>query len=139
MYAFQNEPKLYICLIFNEVYATNWREIFNLSDCNRTRTHNNSVPEWTLNYFSQFEQMIELFCEYLSLQCIWLYILVMSRTLFSMNPNSIVTPILGNLMLKNMIELAKWLSCVLSTYVYGAFYSVFFSGHVRVSEWTQTL
>ena len=31
--------------------------------------------------------MIELCCEYLSVQCNWLYVLVMSRTRFKVNPS----------------------------------------------------
>ena len=34
--------------------------------------------------------MIELCCEYLSVRCIWLYVLIMSRTCFRVNPHSIV-------------------------------------------------
>ena len=33
--------------------------------------------------------MIELCCEYLSVRCIWLYVLIMSRTRFRVNPHSI--------------------------------------------------
>ena len=32
-----------------------------------------------------------------------------------------------------------WLSCVVSTYLYGAFDCMFLSCHVRVSEWIHTL
>ena len=42
--------------------------------------------------FSQTGQMIELCCEYLSVRCIWLYVLIMSRTRFRVNPHSIVLP-----------------------------------------------
>ena len=34
--------------------------------------------------------MIELCCEYLSVRCIWLYVFIMSRTRFRVNPHSIV-------------------------------------------------
>ena len=34
--------------------------------------------------------MIELCCEYLSVRCIWLYVFIMSRTRFRVNPYSIV-------------------------------------------------
>ena len=34
--------------------------------------------------------MIELYCEYLSLQCIWMHVIVMSPTSFRVNQNSIV-------------------------------------------------
>ena len=39
----------------------------------------------------------------------------------------------------HLTKLAKWSSCVLSTHLYGAFDCMFFSCHVRVSEWIQTL
>ena len=35
--------------------------------------------------------MTELCCEYLSVQCIWLYVLIMPRTCFRVNPHSIVS------------------------------------------------
>ena len=38
--------------------------------------------------FSQTGQMIELCCEYLSVRCIWLYVIIMSRTSFRVNPHS---------------------------------------------------
>ena len=40
--------------------------------------------------FSPTGQMIEMCCEYLSLRFIWLYVLIMSRTRFKVNPHSIV-------------------------------------------------
>ena len=36
--------------------------------------------------FTQTGQMIKLCCEYLSAWCIWLYVLIMSRTHFRVNP-----------------------------------------------------
>ena len=93
--------------------------------------------------------MIELCSECLSVQCIWLYVLVMSRTRFRVNPHSIYsclnfkellarsrrdiwawrdcnwTRTRNHLVRKrtfnHLAKLAKWLSCVLSTYLYGAF------------------
>ena len=44
--------------------------------------------------------MIELCCEYLSVRCIWLYVIIMSCTSFRVNPHS---------------SLAKWLSVCLQT------------------------
>ena len=41
--------------------------------------------------------------------------------------------------LNHLAKLAKWLSCVMSTYLYGAFDCMFLSCHVRVSEWIHTL
>ena len=37
--------------------------------------------------------------------------------------------------LKHSGKLAKWLSCILSTYLYNALDCMFLSCHVRVSEW----
>ena len=37
--------------------------------------------------------------------------------------------------LSYLAKLAKWLSCVVSTYLYGTFDYIFLSCHVRVSEW----
>ena len=41
--------------------------------------------------------------------------------------------------LNHMAKLAKWLSCVVSTYLYSAFDCVFLSCHICVSEWIHTL
>ena len=38
-----------------------------------------------------------------------------------------------------LAQLTKWLSCVVSTYLYGGFDSVFLSCHVRASGWIYTL
>ena len=187
--------------------------------------------------------MIELFSEYLSVSCIWLYVLVMPRTRFRVNPHSIFawmsikfllkgstksecevtataleprttyflnehstiwpkwrngyallwvlfltvhltvfschvtsafhsestlysclnvkeflarsrrgiwrssdcswTPTQNQLVLKrtlnHLAQLAKWFSCVVSTFLYGAFDSMFLPCHVRVWEWIHTL
>ena len=37
--------------------------------------------------------------------------------------------------LKHLAKLAKWLSCVVSTYLYDLFDYILLSCHVRVSEW----
>ena len=41
--------------------------------------------------------------------------------------------------LNHLVKLTKWLSCVLSNYLHGAFDCMFLSCHVRNSEWIQTL
>ena len=40
--------------------------------------------------------------------------------------------------LNHLAKLAKWLSCVVSTYLYGAFDCMFLLCHIRVSEWIHT-
>ena len=49
-YAFQSESILYSCLNAKELPARNRREIWSLSDCNGTRTHNHLVRKRTLNH-----------------------------------------------------------------------------------------
>ena len=88
--------------------------------------------------------MIELCFEYLSLRCIWLYVIVISRTSFRMNPHSIVCLNVMELLarsrhhiwslsdsnmirthnhlvrkrtLNHLAKLAKWLSYFVSTYL----------------------
>ena len=87
-YAFQSESTLYICLNVKKLLARNKRNIWSLSDWNRTWTHNHLVCKWTLNYLA---------------------------------------------------KLAKWLRCVVSTYLYGAFDCMLLSCHVRISKWIHTL
>ena len=110
--------------------------------------------------------MVELRCEYLSLQCIWLYVIIMSCTRFRVNQHSIVWPnvkellawrreyiwnlsdsndirthnyLVRNRTLNHLAKMTKWMSCVVSTYLYGASDCVLFSCHVQVSDWIYTL
>ena len=71
-YALQSESTLYSSLSVKEFLPRSRLEIWSLSDCNWTRTHNHLVHKGTLNHLA---------------------------------------------------KLAKWLSCVVSTYLYGAFIS----------------
>ena len=98
--------------------------------------------------FSQTGEMIGLCCQYLSVRCIWLYIIIMSRRSFRVNLHSVVCLNVKELLswsrchiwdlndsneirthnhlvrkrtLNHLANLAKWLGCVLSTYLYGAF------------------
>ena len=52
-----------------------------LSDCNWTRTHNHFVHKQTLYHLAKLPKWLSC-CEYLSVRCIWLYVLVMSHTPF---------------------------------------------------------
>ena len=57
------------------------------------RRDSNSQPissQTNTQPFSQTVEMIELCCEYLSVRCIWLYVVIISRTSFRVNPHSIV-------------------------------------------------
>ena len=104
--------------------------------------------------------------KYLSVRCIWMYLLLMSRTRFRVNPHSVVPGMSKKILARNnrdlwrlsdcsdiqshnhlvckktlnhLTKLAKWLSCVLSTYLYGAFDCMFLSCHVCITEWIHTL
>ena len=92
----------------------------------------------------------------------WLYVIVMSCTNFKVNLHSIVCLNVRELLARNrhhiwslsdsdgirthnhlvhkrtlncLAKLAKWLSCVVSTYLYGAFDCMLSSCHMKVSEW----
>ena len=75
MYAFQSESTLYSWLNVKELLARSRHKIWSLSDSNWTWTHNHLVCKQTLNHLTKLGQMIELCCEYLSVWCIWLYVL----------------------------------------------------------------
>ena len=49
-YAFQSESTLYSCLNVKELLARNRLDIWRLSDCNGTWTHNHLVRKRTLNH-----------------------------------------------------------------------------------------
>ena len=51
-YAFQSESILYICMIVKDILARNRHEIYSLSDCNGTRTHNYIVRKGTLKHLA---------------------------------------------------------------------------------------
>ena len=85
-----------------------------------------------------------------------LYVLIMSRTRFRVNPQSIVARcdiwslsdcnrtrthnhLVCKRKLNHLAKLTKRLSFIVSTYRYGAFDCIFLSCHLRVSEWIYIL
>ena len=59
------------------------------------------LSSWTNTQpFGKTGQMIELCCEYLPVRCIWLYVFIMSRTSFRVNPHSTVVWMSRNSLLK---------------------------------------
>ena len=50
----------YSCLNVKELLAQSRHEIWSLSDCNWTQTHNHLVRKRTLNYLAKLAQLIEL-------------------------------------------------------------------------------
>ena len=57
-YAFQNESTLYICVNVKELLARNRRDVWSLSDCNGTRTHNHLVCKRTLNHLAKLTKWL---------------------------------------------------------------------------------
>ena len=109
--------------------------------------------------------MTELCCGYLSVWCIWLDVIIMSRTSFRVNLNSIVWLNIKKLLarirrhiwslndineirtqnhlvckrtLNHLAKLVKWLSCVVSNYLSGAFWLHVIVMKCVVSEWIYT-
>ena len=56
-YAFPSESKLYSCLNVKKLLGQNRREIWSLSDCNWTRTHNHLVGMRTLNCLAKLAKL----------------------------------------------------------------------------------
>ena len=105
--------------------------------------------------------MIQVYCEYLSVRYIWLYVIIMSRTSFRVDiyyivclndkellarrnrrirtlSDNIEIEIHKHLVRKRkfnyLAKLAKWFSRVVITYTYGAFDFMILLCHVRISE-----
>ena len=76
-YAFQGESTLYSCLNLKEFLARSRREIWSLSDCNWTRTHNHLVHRQTINYLAKLTKLASL-VEWLSVRLwtMWLWVRV---------------------------------------------------------------
>ena len=97
-YTFQSGSTIYSCLNIKELLPRSRQQIWKLSDCQLTRTQNHLVPKRRLNHLAKLTNwlscdssiwfVIHLFDS--SIWCIWLYVLVMSRTRFRVNPDSIV-------------------------------------------------
>ena len=90
--SFRVNPHSIACLNIKELLAQSRCHICNLCESNEIRTQNHLVRKWTLNHLAKlvFPLMIELCCEYLSVRCIWLYVIIMSRASFRVNPHPIV-------------------------------------------------
>ena len=57
-YTFQSESTLCSCLNVKELIARNRRDIWSLSDCNGTRTHNHLVRKQTLNLLAKLARLV---------------------------------------------------------------------------------
>ena len=113
----------------------------NISDCNWARTQNHLVLKRTLNHLAKLAKWLSEFTLHTCLNIKEL--LAWSRRkickLRDSNWSRSQNHLVFKRTLKHLTKLAKWLSCVLSTYMYGAFDCMFLSCHVRISEWIHTL
>ena len=156
-YAVQSESTFYCCLNVKKHLARSRREIWIWSDCNWTRTKNHLVFKETLNHLplqiKGFSCVLSTYlydafdCMFLSYQIhgsseSTLYCclnvkkyLARSRREIWISSDWNWTRTKNHLVLKQTLnhlpKLTKGLSCVLSTYLYGAFDCMFFSYHVR--------
>ena len=157
-YAFQSKSTLYICLNVKVFLARSRREIWRWICCNWTRTHNHLVLKQTLNHWAVFWALI-CTVHFTVCSCHVMYafqsesalyiclnvkeLLVQSRREIWRWSDCNCTRTQNDLVLKrtlnHLTKVAKWFSCVLSSYLYGAFDCMFLSCHVRVSEWICTL
>ena len=58
-HAFQSESTLYSCLNVKELLSRNKCDIWSLSDCNGTGTHNHLVRKRTLNYLAELAKLVK--------------------------------------------------------------------------------
>ena len=107
-----------------------------------------------------------MYCEYLSVWCLSLYVSIMSRTHFRVNLRSIFASVSKKMLARNkrkfwsfidcigtpshnhlvpkptinhLAQLAKWFSCVQSTHLYGGFDYIFLSCHLWLSKLIHTV
>ena len=154
-----------VCLNVRELLAWSRCYIWNLSDSNEIRTHKQLVCKGTLNYLAKLAKWLSwVVSTYLcgAFDCV----IIMSRMSFRVNLLSIFCLNVQELLahsrhhiwslsdsneirthnhlvckrtLNHLANLTKWLSCVVSTYLYGAFDCMLLPCHLRFSERIDTL
>ena len=72
---------LYSCLNVRELLAQNRRDIWSLSDYNKTWTHNHLVRKWTLNHLAKLAKWLS--CVMSTYCMVLLYVLLYVRTVCS--------------------------------------------------------
>ena len=139
-YAFQRESTHYRCLNVKELLARNRCDIWNLSDWALLWVFICTVhlTECSYHFTYTFQSESTLY------SCLNVKELLARnrRDIWNLNDcNGTWTH--DHLVRKrtphHLAKLTKWLSFVVSTYLYGAFDWMFLSCHVRVSEWIHTL
>ena len=143
MHSFQSESTLYSCLNVKEFLARNRPNIWSLTDSNRIRTNNHLVRKRTLNHLAKLSKWLSCVVStylyhafYYHVKCAIqsesiFYICLNDKELLSQNRHNIYSLSDSNGIrnhnhsvckrtLKHLAKLRKWLSCVVSTYLYDA-------------------
>ena len=148
-----------ICLNVKERLAQSRHRIWSLRNSNDIRTHNHLVHKQTLNHLATLAKWLscvvstylydatECYChvtyDFQSVSTLYglpecQRLLVWSRHhIWSLSDSSKIQThnhLVCKQTLNHFTKLAKWLSCVVSTYLYGAFDCMLLSCHVQVSE-----
>ena len=79
MYTFQSESTLYSCLNVKELLAQSRREIWNLSDCNWTRTYDHLIHKLTLNHLAKLAKWLSV---HLWTKWLWVRVQLQSQSFF---------------------------------------------------------
>ena len=163
-YMLQSESTLYTCLDVKDLVAKSSRYIWSLSDCKGTRTKNRLVHKRTLNRLTKLAQWLSCVVStylYGAFDCVflpchvrvseWIHTLEIPECqetacskqaqylrLSNCNRTRIHNHLVHTRTLNALVKLAKWLSCVVTTYFYDAFDCVFLSCRTRLSEWILT-
>ena len=164
--SFRVNPHSVVPRNVKELLAPSRCHMWNSCRRNEIRTQNYFVRKRTSKPFSQTGKISELCCEYLSVRCIWPYVIIMPRTSFGVDRHSIVylnfkelfarsrchswslsdsnqiwthNHSVGERRVKNLTKLTNLLSCVVGNYLCRSFDCMLLSCHVRVSEWIHTL
>ena len=156
-YAFQRESWLYSCLNFKELLARRRREIWSLGDCNWTWNQSDLVHKPTVNHLAKRASDWAVFwvltctvnltvcschvtCAFQSESTLCSCLNVLGRrrpeiwSLSDCNWTRSQNHLVRKRTLNYLAKLEKWLTCVLSTYLYYAVNCMFFScTHFRVN------
>ena len=156
---FQSECTLCNCLSVKELLAQRRCKIWSLSNCNWTWTQNHLVGKLTLNHLAKRPNDWAVFWVLICMvhlticSCHVTYVFQNISTLYSYlnvkehlaqsrlkiwslsdcNWTRTQNHLICKRTLNHLAKLAEWLTCILSTYPYGAFDCMFLSCHVCVS------
>ena len=81
-YVFQSESTLYSCLNVKELLARSRRDIWRLSDCNVTRTHNHLVCKRTVNHLAKLSSLDKWSSARLRTKWLWFWVPIQSHKIY---------------------------------------------------------